>query len=150
MWSAVEKFKGDVCPHIPQQAVVAHSEGILVIVAAGIPAINGRHGTGIGGNQIGKRKDAMAIDAAVRCKGRNHGMSQPRKHAFTLAAVIQGVLAQGFRERIARRRSYRRDAEVGPKSLAVTFRALLPLRWSVLHLVNASSDSGADHRKRPE
>src|SRR5208282_5881628 len=134
MWSVIEKFKGDVCAYIPQQAVVAHSERILVIVAAGILAINGRHGAGIRSNQIRKRKDAMAIIAAACNKGRNHGMAQPPKHAFALTAVIQRVLVKGFRKRVARRGSYRHDAVIGPKTLAVTFGTLIPLRWRIIDL----------------
>src|ERR1035437_4755294 len=124
--SAIEEFQGDVSTHVPEHTVVAHSETILVIVAAGIPAIDGRHGAGIRSNQIRKRKDAMAIVATACCKGRNYGMAQPPKHAFTLTAVIQCVFVEGFRERIARRRSHRRDAEVGTESLAITLCALTP------------------------
>ena len=46
-------------------------------------------------------------------------MAQPRKHAFALAAVIQRVFLESLRQRIARRRAHRRDAEVGSESLAV-------------------------------
>ena len=73
--SAIEKFQGDVSAYIPQHAVVAHSECILGTVAAGIPPIDGSHGAGIRSNQSWKRKDAMAIVAAARCKGRKNGMA---------------------------------------------------------------------------
>jgi hypothetical protein len=63
--SAVEKFQADVPAHISQKAVVAHAEAILGVIAAGIPCINGSHGAGIGGDERGKREDAMAIVAAT-------------------------------------------------------------------------------------
>src|ERR1035438_2059155 len=150
VWPTIEEFKGDVFTYIPQQAVVAYSETILGVVTAGIPSIDGSHGTGIRSEQRREREDAVAIFAAACCQGRNHGMSQPRKQPFALTAVIQRVFLEGFRERIARRRSYRCDAEVRPDSLAITLRALLPFRRSILHLANASSKSRADDGIRAE
>src|SRR4029077_12440323 len=64
-------------------------------------------------------------------------MAQPRKKAFALTAVIQPVFPKGFRERITRRGADRCDGEVGPESLAITLRALFPLRRSILRVVNA-------------
>src|SRR5229473_1292256 len=71
-------------------------------------------------------------------------MAQPRKEAFALTAVIQCVFVEGFRERIARRGADRGDAEVGPESLAISLRALFPLRRSALRLVNAGNKGSAD------
>src|ERR1035437_5905187 len=150
MLSAIEEFQGDVSTHVPEHTVVAHSETILVIVAAGMRAIAGSQVAGIRRNQTRKRKDAVAIVPTACCKGRNYGMAQPPKHAFTLTAVIQCVFVEGFRERIARRRSQRRDAEVGTESLAITLCALTPFRRCPVRLVDARSNSGTDDGIRPE
>src|SRR5580704_9720318 len=69
-------------------------------------------------------------------------MTQTPKNAFALTAVIQGVLPEGLRQRVARRCRHHRDAEVGPNSLAVGSRALPPLRRSFFCLINASQDRG--------
>src|SRR5580704_12037597 len=69
-------------------------------------------------------------------------MTQTPKNAFALTAVIQGVLPEGFRHRVARRCRHHRDAEVGPNSLAVGSRALPPLRRSFICLIDASGDRG--------
>src|SRR5258708_23339018 len=71
-------------------------------------------------------------------------MAQPWKEAFALAAVIQSVFAEGFRKRIARRGAYGGDAEIGTEPLAVSLRALPPLWRSVIRLVNASGQCGAE------
>src|SRR6266481_7803883 len=71
-------------------------------------------------------------------------MAQPWKEAFALAAVIQSVFAKGFRKRIARRGAYGGDAEIGTEPLAVSLRALPPLWRSVIRLVNASGQCGAE------
>src|SRR6202158_4560453 len=70
-------------------------------------------------------------------------MAQPRKEACALTAVIQRVFPKDFREPIACRGAYRCDAEAGPKSLAVTLRALFPLRRSAPRLVNAGHEGSA-------
>jgi hypothetical protein len=44
--AAIRELQDDVPAHISQQFVVAHSETILGIVAAGIPPIDGSHGAG--------------------------------------------------------------------------------------------------------
>src|SRR3981081_3057186 len=86
----------------------------------------------------------MAILAATCCEGGNHGMGQARKETFALTAVIQRVFAEGFRKRVTRRGAYRRDGEVGCDSLAITLPSLFPLWRSVLALINASHECGAD------
>src|SRR6202171_4086451 len=86
----------------------------------------------------------MAIFAATCCEGGNHGMAQAWKETFALTAVIQRVFAEGFRKRVARRGAYRCDGEVGPESPAITLPPLFPLWRSVLPLINASHECGAD------
>src|ERR1700682_3835890 len=86
----------------------------------------------------------MAIFAATCCEGGNHGMAQAWKETFALTAVIQRVFAEGFRKRVTRRGAYRRDSEVGCDSLAITLPSLFPLWRSVLPLINASHECGAD------
>src|SRR5260370_19470475 len=71
-------------------------------------------------------------------------MAQPRKEAVALTAVIQRVFPEDFRQPIARCGADRGDAEVGPESLAISLRALFPLRRSVLRLVNAGNKGSAD------
>src|SRR3981189_370947 len=86
----------------------------------------------------------MGIVAATRYESRNHGMAQPWKEAFALAAVIQSVFAKEFRKRIARRGAYGGDAEIGTEPLAISLRALPPLWRSFIRLVNASRKCGAE------
>src|SRR5580693_3127243 len=128
---AIEELKAEICTRIPQKAVVAHPERVLGIVTAWIPPIDRSHGSGIRSDEIRKRKDAMAVLAAAGREGRDHGVTQPRKHAFALTAVIQRVFPEGPRKRVARGRAYSGDAEVGPESLGVTLGTLLPRRRSV-------------------
>ena len=148
--SAIEELQSDVPAHISQQAVVAHPKCILGVVAAGIPAIDGRHRAGIRRDERREREDAVAVFAAARRQGRNHGMAQPRKHAFALTAVVQRVFPEGFRQRIARRRAYRCDAKVRSESLAVALSALLPLRRGVIRLADASRERCAGSWIRAE
>src|ERR1700686_4771444 len=144
MWSAIEEFQGDVSANRPQQGVVAHAQRIRGFVAAWIPRIHSSHGASIWSDQSRDRKHAMALFAAACCESGNHGVAQPWKHAFALTAVIQRVFLEGFSEGVARRRSNRRDAEVGREPLAVTLRSLFPFRRSVFPLVNASRECCAD------
>ena len=73
----------------------------------------------------------MTIVATARAKRRNYRVAQTREHAFTLAAVVQGILAESCRQRIACGCGYPCDAKVGAESLAVGFGALLPFRRRV-------------------
>src|SRR5580704_18755288 len=141
---AIEELKADICTRIPQKAVVAHPERVLGIVTAWIPPIDRSHGSGVRSNEIRKRKHAMAVLATACCESRDNGVTKPRKHACALTAVVQRVLPEGPRKRVARRRAHRSDAEVGPESFGVTLSSLFPLRRSVFRLANASRKRSAD------
>src|SRR5579864_9554415 len=71
-------------------------------------------------------------------------MAKPGKHALALAAVIQCVLSESPRKRVARGCGGGRNAEVGPEALTVTRGALLPFRWRIACLIDASGECGAD------
>src|ERR1700688_688207 len=85
----------------------------------------------------------MAVFAATRRKSGNHGVLQPWKHAFALAAIIQCVFSEGFRQRITRGGGYGRDTESRPESLTISLRSLFPLRRSIFPLAQASRKSCA-------
>lgn len=110
--SPVKELQGNIAAHVPQQAVIAHSECIFGVVAVGVPSIDRSHSAGIWRDESGKRKDAMAIIATPCCERRNHSVAQPRKHTFALATAIQSIFAKSLRECIERRCGYGRDAEV--------------------------------------
>src|SRR5580658_5013321 len=110
-----------------QQVEVANAKRILGIVAAGVPAIDGRHRARIRRNYPGDREDEVAVFTAACREGGNHGMFQAWKHAFAVAPVVQRVFLEGLRQGIARRSAYRCDGEDRCVSLAVTLSALRPL-----------------------
>src|ERR1035438_6084184 len=92
----------------------------------------------------------MAVFAAPRRQGGNHGMAQSRKYASAFAAVVQRIFLEGFRQPISCRGSDNRDPNVRPESLAVTLGPLVPLRWSIAVLVDACCRRGSDNRVRTE
>src|SRR3984957_12523694 len=143
MGSAIDKFQSNVSAHISQQAVIAHPERVPGIVASGVPRIDGGHGSGIWRDQRRKRKGTVPVCAAASRKSGNHGMTEARQNAFALAAVIQSVFAESLRQRVPRRCSHRRNAKIGREALSITFSALLPLRWRIVCLVDASRERGA-------
>src|ERR1700685_1457807 len=136
--TAIEKFQSNIPPHVSQHGVITHSESILVIVAVGIPRVDGCHRAGIRGDERWKRKDAMAVLTLACRKGRDHGMTKPWKHALALTAVVQSVFFEGFGQPVTRRGADCGNAESGPDSLAKSFSALLPLWRRVVSLANAS------------
>ena len=77
-------------------------------------------------------------------------MAQPRKRTRAFAAVVQCVFLEGFRQPVTRGGSNSRDPKVGAKSLAVTFSALIPLRWRIGQLVDSGGERGADNWIRTE
>src|ERR1700682_2299553 len=85
----------------------------------------------------------MAVVAAAGRHRGNHGMAQSPKYAFAVAAVIQRVFPEGFRQSVARTRRYHGDAEVGTNSLAVGAPALPPLRRRFICLIDGSQDPRA-------
>src|SRR4029077_1379165 len=93
------------------------AQGVLGTVAVWIPSIHGRHRPRIGRDERRERQTAMTILATACRDRRNHGMPQPPKYAFALAAVIHGVFPEGFRQSVARRRRYRRNGKIRTESL---------------------------------
>src|ERR1700733_14595971 len=85
----------------------------------------------------------MAVVTTACRHRRNHSMTQSPKHAFALTPVIQCVFPEGFRQRVARRRRYHRDPEVGTNSLAIGFRTLSPFWRRFICLVDATQNRGA-------
>src|ERR1700689_4637682 len=77
-------------------------------------------------------------------------MAEARQCTFTLAAIVQCVFADGFRQPIARGSGYRRDAEVGAYSLAIPFHPLSPFWRRIVFLVDARSDCRSDDGIRAE
>ena len=77
-------------------------------------------------------------------------MTEPRKYASAVAAVIERVFSEGFRQRVACRRANRFDGKVGPEPLAITLRALLPFGRRIILLVNAGLHCGDTDGKRAE
>ena len=94
--SAVEELQADVPGYVSHHGVAAHPERIPGAVAAGVPAVDGRHGACIRRDKRRKREDAVAVFAAACCQGRNHSVAQPRQHALALTAVIQSIFFEGF------------------------------------------------------
>ena len=148
--SAIEELQGDVPAHVSQQVVVAHAERIPGIVAAGVPTVHRRHGGCIRRDECRDREDAVAVIAAPCGQGRNHGMAQPRQHAFALTAVVQRVFFEGLGQRITRGGAYGCYAKVGPESLAITLCASPPVRRCIPGLVKARREGGADDGIRAE
>src|SRR5579863_3629642 len=150
MWSAIEELQGDVSADVSQQTVVAHSQRVLSVVAAGIPPVDRSHSARVRADERRNGEHAMAINAAARRERRNHGMTQPRKHACTLAAVVQRVFLKGLRQGITCRCAYRRDGEIRSESLSITLSALFPLGRSIVCLINAGGERSADNGIRAE
>src|SRR6202167_620241 len=148
--SAIEELEGDVSGRIYQKSVVTHPERIPGVVAAGIPRIDGGHGAGIRRDQRREREDTVAVLAAACRQSRGHSVAQPRKKAFAFTAVVHRIFVEGLREPVTLRRSYRRDAKVGPESLAVTRGTLLPLRRGVIRLAKTGREPGARDGVRSE
>src|SRR5580658_1353471 len=98
---AVKKFQAEVRANVSEHEVIAHPKCVLAAVAAGIPRIDGSRGAGIGSDERGERKYAVAIVALARGKGGDHGMAQPWEKAPALAAVVQRVLPEGLGQSIA-------------------------------------------------
>src|SRR5580700_12191645 len=94
--TAKQKLQSDIPAHVSQHGVITHSESILVVVPVGIPRVDSSHRAGVRGYERRKRKDMMAIVAAACRKGRDHRVTQPRKYALALTAVVQRVFPEGF------------------------------------------------------
>jgi len=94
--SAVKELKADVPGYVSHHGVAAHPERIPGPVAAGVPTVDSRHRTCIRRDKRREREDAVAVFAAARCQGRNHGVAQPRQHALAFTAVIQSIFFEGF------------------------------------------------------
>ena len=148
--TAVEELQGDVSAHISQQGVVAHSERILTIVAAGIPRVDSSQRTGIRSDECRDRKDTVSIFAAACGQSRNQGMAEAWISSLALAAVVQSVFLESLSQSVARGRADGRDAEIGSDSLAIAFGALFPLGRSVVALADAGSKGSASDRIRAE
>jgi hypothetical protein len=77
-------------------------------------------------------------------------VTEATKKARAVAAIVQRVFPKGFRQRIARRRGYHGDAEVGANSLTEGGGALSPLRWCFAGLIDGAQDGRAGEQIRAE
>ena len=76
-----------------------------------------------------------------------HGAAAEIAAAF--AAVVQRIFPEGFRQPVTRRGSNRRDPEIGPESLAVTFNPLSHSGGELVALVRFPPRRGAGNGYGP-
>ena len=119
MRAAVNEFFRNIQACEREEVVIAHAQTIFDAKAAGVPAVDGRHGACVRSDQGRKGQTAVTVFTDASGNRRNASVSKPPEQAFALTAVVDGVFPEGRRQRVARSCRYHSDAEVGPDTLAV-------------------------------
>src|ERR1700752_3880884 len=130
MGTAVDKFLGNVEPGIARQKVISHPEAVRRVIPAWIPTERGRHSAGIRGCQIAERKAVASIVAMASRYSGHQRMHETVADTATIAAIVDRVLAEGFRHQVARCRRGNVDSVVAAETLEVSFGTPAPFRRS--------------------